>query len=163
MSSEPYLQSSLPFNHLEDISFNLAIYELSHGPINYDSDRLDTLLFNPIERPELCNPLSSYLDPDSNFATRPPPRKYFVEEELNNEMDTVNNTANFSIMHLNARSLLGNFDKVNLLLNNIRKPFSIIGVSETWLNDATSELVNITGYNFVSNHRKSKSGGGVGI
>ena len=34
---------------------------------------------------------------------------------------------------------------------------------ETWLNDATADLVNITGYNFVSNHRKSKSGGGVGI
>ena len=46
---------------------------------------------------------------------------------------------------------------------NIRKPFSIIGVSETWLNDVASELVNITGYNFVSNHRKSKSGGVVGI
>ena len=66
-------------------------------------------------------------------------------------------------MHLNARSLFGNFDKVNLLLNNIHKPFSVIGVWETWLDDTTSELVNITGYSFVSNHRKSKSGGGVGI
>ena len=36
-------------------------------------------------------------------------------------------------------------------------------MSETWLNDTTAEQVNITGYNFVSNHRKSKSGGGVGI
>ena len=32
-----------------------------------------------------------------------------------------------------------------------------------WLTDCTAELVNITGYNFVSNHRKSKTGGGVGI
>ena len=151
------------FNHLDDISFSLAIYELSHGPINCNSDCLDTLLFNPIKQPELCNPLSSYLDPDSNFATCPLPSKYVVEEELNNEMDTANNTVNFSIMHLNARSLLGNFDKVYLLLNNICKLFSIICVSETWLNDATSELVNITGYNFVSSHRKSKSGRGVSI
>ena len=163
MFSESYLQSSLPFNHLDDTSFNLAIYELSHGPINCDSDRLSMLLFNPIERPELCNPLSSYLDPDSNFATRPPSSKYVVEEELNEESDPVNNTASFSIMHLNARSLFGNFDKVNVLLNNIHKPFSVIGVSETWLNDAISELVNIIGYSFVSNHRKPKSGGGVGI
>ena len=66
-------------------------------------------------------------------------------------------------MHLNTRSLLGNFDKLNLLLGNLQVPFFVIGVSETWLNDATSELVNITGYNFVSNHRKSKTGGGVGI
>ena len=63
----------------------------------------------------------------------------------------------------NARSLFVNFDKVNILLNNIHKPFSVIVVSERWLNDTTSELVNIIGYSFVSNHRKSKSGGGVGI
>ena len=41
-------------------------------------------------------------------------------------------------------------------------PFSVIGVSETWLTDCTAELVNITGYNFVSKHCKSKTGGGVG-
>ena len=104
-------------------------------------------MFNPNERPELCNRLSSYLDPDSNFAARPPSSKYVIEEELNNEIDIAKNTASFSIVHLDASSLLGNFDKVNLLLNNIRKPFSVIGVSETWLNDATLELVNITGYN----------------
>ena len=104
--------------------------------------------------------LYSYLDPNSNFASHPPPSKYVVEEELNNEMDTANNTANFSIMHLNAHSLLGNFDNE---LNNVRKPFSIIGMLETWLNDTTSELVNVTGYNFVSTHFKSKSGGGVSI
>ena len=42
-------------------------------------------------------------------------------------------------------------------------PFSVIGMSETWLTHCTAELANITGYNFVSNHRKSKTGGGVGI
>ena len=42
-------------------------------------------------------------------------------------------------------------------------PFSVIGVSETWLTNCTAEHVNIMGYNFVSNHRKSKTGGGVGI
>ena len=114
MISESYLQSSLPFNHVDDTSFNLAIYELSHGPINCDSDRLNMLLFNPIERPELCNPLSSYLELDSNFAISPPSSKDVVEEELNEEYDPVNNTASFSIMHLNARSLFGNFDKVNV-------------------------------------------------
>ena len=49
------------------------------------------------------------------------------------------------------------------MLGSLKKPFSVIGISETWLTDCTAELVNITGYNFVSNHRKSKTGGGVGI
>ena len=49
------------------------------------------------------------------------------------------------------------------MLGSLKKPFSVIGISETWLTDCTAELVNITGYNFVSNYRKSKTGGGVGI
>ena len=56
-----------------------------------------------------------------------------------------------------------NFDQLNLLLRNLNMPFSVIGVSETWLTNCTAEHVNIRGYNFVSNHRKSKTGGGVGI
>ena len=58
---------------------------------------------------------------------------------------------------------MGNFDQLNSFLRNINIPFSVIGVSETWLTHCTADLANITGYNFVSNHRKSKTGGGVGI
>ena len=49
------------------------------------------------------------------------------------------------------------------MLGSLKKTFSVIGISETWLTDCTAELVNITGYSFISNHRKSKTGGGVGI
>ena len=66
-------------------------------------------------------------------------------------------------MHINARSLLKSLDKLKLIMMNMQTPPYVIGVTETWLNDATSELVNIIGYNFISNHRISKSGGGVGI
>ena len=66
-------------------------------------------------------------------------------------------------MHLNARSLLGNLDKFKILLSNIKKPFSVIGITETWLNDQTHDLVDISGYKFVSNHRTTKPGGGVGL
>ena len=49
---------------------------MSHGPVNYDEDRLESLLFNPIDRPELGNMLSSYLDPDSNFEFHLPSSNY---------------------------------------------------------------------------------------
>ena len=67
MADNTPFQSFLPFNHLDDGSFNLAVYEFSHGPLNYDADRLETLLLNPVERPELFNPLSSHLNPDIIF------------------------------------------------------------------------------------------------
>ena len=39
----------------------------------------------------------------------------------------------------------------------------MIGISETWLNDTTQDLVNLPGYSFLSNHRTTKPGGGVGL
>jgi hypothetical protein len=32
--------AALPFRHLDDSSFNAAMYELAHGSLHYDSDRL---------------------------------------------------------------------------------------------------------------------------
>ena len=43
---------------------------MSHGPVRYDGDRLESLLFNLIDWPEVGNMLSSYLDRDSNFVSR---------------------------------------------------------------------------------------------
>jgi len=54
----------------------------------------------------------------------------------------------FSILHLNARSLLRNLDQLNLLLfKNLKRLFSGLGVSETWLTNSSSELVNFAGIN----------------
>ncbi len=36
-------------------------------------------------------------------------------------------------------------------------------MSETWLSDDTHDLVNLPGYNFISNQRLNKTGGGVGL
>ena len=163
MADELHLESFFPFNHLDDSSFNLALYEISHGPLNFNSNRLETLLFNPIEQPELSNSLSSYLNPDSNFIAGVPSSSYLAEDDINSRVAPLSNKINFSIMHLNARSLLKNLDQLNLMLGSLKKSFSVIGISETWLTDCTAELVNITGYSFISNHRKSKTGGGVGI
>ena len=62
------------------------------------------------------------------------------------------NGLDISISHLNARGLYGSFGKFKQLLGLLDHEFSVIGISETWLNDSTLNLVDIPGYNFVSNH-----------
>ena len=42
------LVNVLPFAHLDENSFRLATYELSYGPVNYNIDLFETLLFNPL-------------------------------------------------------------------------------------------------------------------
>ena len=110
--------------------------------------------------------MHSYLNnvhPDANFPFYRPISNYMVEESISDQFIPKSPNETFSLMHLNARSLIGNFDKIEILLANLRKSFSVIGVTETWLNDLTSDLVNMPGYSFVSNHRKSKIGGGIGL
>ena len=72
-----------------------------------------------------------------------------VEDEINALCNAKQFNASFSLLHFNSRSLVGNFDKFQSLVSSLNKQFSAIGVSETWLNDQTCDLVDITGYNFI--------------
>ena len=38
---------TLPFNALDDYILYLAIYELQHGPVRYDPERLSSLNYDP--------------------------------------------------------------------------------------------------------------------
>ena len=158
------LVNVLPFAHLDENSFRLATYELSYGPVNYNIDLFETLLFNPLSINQ-CFAFNdeNNLDPDRNILFKSAPSKYFIEDEVNSLFSGQSkNNIDFSLMHINARSLYAHLDSLKSLLTRLTKQFSIIGISETWLND-NYDLVNIQGYSYISNHRKDKTGGGVGI
>ena len=55
---------------------------MSHGTLNYNSDRIESLLYNPIDQPGLFEPLSNDLNPDSNSFTHIPTCRYMVEEDI---------------------------------------------------------------------------------
>ena len=61
------INAQLPFCHLDDESFKLAVFELNQGNVPFDPERLEleTLLFNPVDR--LSRSLD--LDPDNQFCT----------------------------------------------------------------------------------------------
>lgn len=58
----------LPFNQLDDESFELAMYEMANGRVNLDADRLACLKLNPLSFDNYRNlSLSQNIDPESNF------------------------------------------------------------------------------------------------
>ena len=133
MNEETFLQSIFPFNHLDSNSFNIALYEMSHGTLNYNNDRLESLLYNPIDQPGLFDTLSNSLNPNTNFLTRLPTSRYMFEEDINDQASSFDEKSMFSILHWNARSLFKNLDQLNLILKSLNRAFSVLGVSETWL------------------------------
>lgn len=70
---------------------------------------------------------------------------------------------NFNAMHINCRSLGRNFDEILTLIHPFDSQLSVIALTETWLSDDVTQLYNIPGYNFLSNCRHNKTGGGVGF
>lgn len=160
----PFLENNLPFYDLDDESFQLALFESHYGRVNFDPDRLSSLNYNPLfTNTNRHLTLSGDLDPDSNFYPDSNCCNYYIEDQFNEmfrQRDHEGN--NFSILHLNIRSLQSNFNNLTDFLSNLDIKFSIIGITETWLQDAVHS-VDIDGYNFIHKHRSNRSGGGVGL
>ena len=92
-------------------------------------------------------------DPDSNFFS----------EKINSAESTYhtheafvsfssNLSENFSIIHLNIRSLQKNIDKLKDFLNDVKGKFSVIVLSETWTDDDKADLnslFHIPNYSFI--------------
>ena len=120
--------------------------------------------FNPISISEnrfLAN--NEDLDPESNFFNdiTLPDSVYTTAEDLCGLISY--NDSNFSIIHVNCRSLNKNFEKLITLLNQIHTTVSVICVTETWTTPCNECDYSIPGYNFFAKSRTNKCGGGVGI
>ena len=106
------LAQIFPFNHLDDASLDLVIFENIYGTVNFDADRLENLCFNPLD---YLHRASDRIDlgPDCSFLKENSSScDYFFEGQLNELLVTKDDLV-LSILHLNARSLYGNFGKFN--------------------------------------------------
>ena len=68
-----------------------------------------------------------------------------------------------SFCHLNIRSAVKHLNVFSVYLDHFKHNFSVIGLSETWFQEANYNLHTIEGYRMVENHRQNKRGGGVGV
>jgi len=118
---------------------NCSEYNLGHLLLNdYDDLKNNTVLVNLYERHN-----QQYSCSDYNDKTK--------------------QSNNFVILHLNARSLLKNFTKLEIFISTLRRKPDVITVSETWLKHTQEKLCTLMGYHFVSRPRIKRRGGGVGM
>jgi len=72
---------------------------------------------------------------------------------------------NFTIIHVNARSILSDdkFSEFQVFLHLTKCKWSLICVSETWLQDGLENSRNLDGYSCFFDNRNGGIGGGVAI
>ena len=119
--------------------------------------------------------------PNANFdqGLRNVESKYYTVEEFNSSFNSSNNSdqmyndsnsmhfqanPDFSLFHVNTRSLNKNFESVQELFLQLKIfTFSIIGLSETWLHNNSPPLFNIPNYHMLRSDRDHGRGGGVAL
>ena len=155
------LNDQMAFNTLNDDDlFDIFRSTTTVNAANLDSStHYDETVVNHI------NASSEELEFDFNFDD---PASYnFTKYITNNQFrdklkDFKQDT--FSLLHVNIRSLNKHFDDLKLFLDNpTQNPFSVIGLSETWVTQDSNQPYSLPDYDFVVKNRQERIGGGVAL
>ena len=156
------LSEIMPFTLLDDIDFQIMLFENSVKPIIIDKEAYK-YLFSKIQGLEsLMNSddeEDKYLkdiDPINANLNTILSSEYIIETHKIPESD-------FLLMTFNIRSIRKNFENLTSLISQTSQKIHIITLTETWLNDNdNSDDYNIEGYHPpVLQNRNNKYGGGV--
>ena len=67
------------------------------------------------------------------------------------------------MIHVNIRSAKKNLADFEAYLHVLSHKFTIIALTESWLQDCDSQLYNLPGYEMFEDHRSERTGGGVAL
>ena len=101
------------------------------------------------------------IDPDLNYldSACKVNAEYYTEQSFN---DNFSNNCNFSLMHLNIRSIPLHFTELLCYLDSLNIEFKLIALSETALNDTHTDF-KMPNYNCEIDVRPKRKGGGVSL
>ena len=130
--------------------------------------KISDLIYNPFESNSSNDRLCSDFDPDINFYAEENlfngySCRYYLEDQFNEKLNSlhIDNGQNLSMCHINIRSMKANLSCFENYLQSLLIEFAVLGITETWLNDSNYDRYHIENYDFVENHRTTKSGVGL--
>ena len=113
-----------------------------------------------LDKPSVVDSLPSF-EITSHLTNLPNLQDYDIDEQLPSNIDSNyvsiqdlsssdTNHTDLSFLHMNIRSLSCHFDELQTLLVNLKVPFDVVAVSETWDSFERPLKVNveIPGYTF---------------
>ena len=108
--------------------------------------------------------LGDNADQDINFYNRlQVDSRYYTDDQFNGKLSCRKQGSEyFFLIYYNCRSIVKNFYMLKDHVTTLDVMFDVIALLETWLNDNSSDTVNLDGYDLVSCPRSSKKGG-VGL
>ena len=127
------------------------------NPFDINEDDNDIIEYHGDIDPDICyfNEYSYKLFKNCNDYTDDSFNKYLQQHYISDN--------SFSVAHLNIRSLPARLSAFMSYVDNLDHCFSVIGLSETWLNPSNVSAYSIPGYNHVAQTRCAGRGGGISL
>jgi len=129
----------------------------NHPFTKYENLKLKCFEFTDYKAKDIENEI----DPENNFYKDLQSQcEYYTEKQYRRNiiMD-----GSMSIIHFNSRSLNSNLAGIKHCLNELERKFTVIAISETWLDDEQIDAIGIEGYEMFSVHRTQSKGGGAAL
>ena len=151
----------------DDEDFNSAVLE---GLLNFPFDfhEMNSKVFIPFEINESIDTPLTEMDPDiqyysnSNY-TQGAKCDYYLEDQFISKVVEQKNCNRLSFFHLNVKSIPKHFDELEMYINSLKLEFTMIALTETWLDQSKQDLYNMPKYNCINRFRKQRRGGGVSL
>ena len=163
------IQDTLPFVWMDDDSFYDTILHFERSEKHVSLEELNKKVFIPFEINDetQMSPLFE-IDPDLQyfnvFANRLSCCDYHLEDSFNKKCrDLRIDQTCFSLLHTNIRSVPKNLINFTNYLDLLCIKFSVIGLTETWLQENNVDCYGIEGYKTVNKYRSARQGGGVSL
>ena len=140
-----------PFNHLdEDTEFLNVLSEGLSKNSQISIELLNSKIFNPFSLNE--DLYLSDVDPDLQYLNsvvdtfKHGSSDYYLEDDFNRKCKRLSIKPNsFSVIHLNIRSISRNLNAFETYLKNLAHKFTVLGLTETWLNNSNFKSFCLAG------------------
>ena len=156
-----------PFTRLENDDFSQTLTVTNQEILGNDFSKFTSLKLHPVlddMSSEECDFDLGDLYKNQNHNSDMTKCEYYLEDRFRSKISNYfSNNSPFSVLHFNVRSLINKLDDLQQYLEELEHKFSVIGISETWLNNDNESQIQLPGYSFVNNNRNTKTGGGVGM
>ena len=159
--------SDLNDNQLIELAFNSNFSCICQVTVTESSDyrlldKLDLCKFNLKEQD---NNFDNDIDNHAKFHTNFDYYSTHSFHKLIANLDTQNQPI-LSVFHSNIQSLLGNFENLEILLQNVDFSFDVIALSETWHTHSNKDKfkdLSLPGYHFYKGKTGNRKSGGCGF
>ena len=123
---EKCLNESIPFHSLSEIEFEPIIGNSNINLSQKDLDRLEKMKFNPFRSLNDTTHKNDNFDNSVNLDDIK--YNYYLPNEIKELLIKNQLKNNFSLLHLNIRSMSNKYDPFKHLLKSLNHPISVIGL-----------------------------------